>query len=323
MKNKIVVAITAGELSGISGIIILKALQHREIIDIDPIIYGDQYFFNSLIKKYPQFKNIKLNIYDPVNLNIELSSLGRPSIKTGKGAGEYFSAAIKDAIDGKIDAIATAPLDKDNLQKGGFNFTGHTTMLQKLTNSKKVVMMLYGKKLRVALLTIHKPITEISRNITEKSFTEIVEIIHKDMIDRFKIKNPSIAVLGLNPHAGENGKLGKEEQEIFIPTIKKLQKKGINIEGPYPADTYFYKIYKKYDVTLAAYHDQGLIPLKMLHFDDGVNITLGSKVIRTSVDHGTAYDIADSLVASEKSMVNAIKEAYRIASLKSNSHISE
>jgi 4-hydroxythreonine-4-phosphate dehydrogenase len=190
-------------------------------------------------------------------------------------------------------------------------------MLKELTNSKKVVMMLYGEKLKVALLTIHKPIIEVSKNITFDHFIETVKIINSEMIDKFKIKNPSIGVLGLNPHAGENGKLGKEEINIYIPAIKKLKEIGINIEGPYPADTYFYKTYKKFDVTLASYHDQGLIPLKMLHFDDGVNITLGVNIIRTSVDHGTAYDIADTMVASEKSLINAIKEAFRIASEKS------
>ncbi len=191
-------------------------------------------------------------------------------------------------------------------------------MLKKLTNSKKLVMMLYGKKLSVALLTIHCPLKEVSSLITKEHFIDSVKIIEQEFKDKFNIVKPKIAVLGLNPHAGENSKLGREEEEIFIPVINELNKSGSNIEGPFPSDTFFYKKYKEYDLILASYHDQGLIPLKMLHFDDAVNISLGSPIIRTSVDHGTAYDIADTLKANENSLIVAIKEAYRIACLKNN-----
>lgn len=320
MNKKIKIAITSGELSGVSAIIILKALNHPEIKNINPIIYGDRYLLTNLQKKLVKEGKIKhqeLNILDSLNAKFEISQLGKPSVKSGHAAGFYFEEAIKDAMNNDIDAIVTAPLDKDNLQKGGYNFTGHTTMIKELTNSKDAVMMLYGTDLKVALLTIHKPLVEVSSNINKKSIKNIVNIVNNEFKSKFKIESPKIGILGLNPHAGENGKLGKEELIEFLPAIKELKEEGILIEGPYPADTYFHSIYKKYDVTIASYHDQGLIPLKMLHFDDGVNITLGIPIIRTSVDHGTAYDIANNFEkASEMSLISAIKEAYRIAELK-------
>lgn len=319
MGNKKIV-ITAGEMSGVSAMIILKAFQTPEIREIDPIVYGDKYLINNLQKELVKSGKIeyqKLNIIDRLNAKFEISQLGKTSNETGYAAGFYFESAIKDALENKIDAIVTAPLDKDNLQKGGYNFTGHTTMIKKLTNSNDAVMMLYGKYLKVALLTIHNPINEVPSIINKEKIKKIVKIVNSEFRNKFKIENPKIGILGLNPHAGENGKLGIEELESYIPAINELKKEAINIEGPYPADTYFHAIYKKYDVTIASYHDQGLIPLKMLHFDDGVNITLGIPIIRTSVDHGTAYDIANNFEkASEKSLISAIKEAHRIASLK-------
>ncbi len=316
MSNKKIV-ITAGEMSGVSAVIILKAFENQIIREIAPVIYGDRYLIENLQEKLireGKIKYHKLNITDKLNAEFELSQLGNPTAKTGYAAGFYFEEAIKDALNGKIDAIATAPLDKDNLQKGGYDFTGHTTMLKKLTKSDDVVMMLYGKYLKVALLTIHNPVKGVSSIINKEKIIKTVKIVNSEFKNKFKIKNPKIGILGLNPHAGENGKLGTEEIDYYIPAINELKKEGIKIEGPYPADTYFHSIYKKYDVTIASYHDQGLIPLKMLHFDDGVNITLGIPVIRTSVDHGTAYDIADNFdKASEKSLVEAVKEAYRIA----------
>jgi len=320
MNSKKQIAITAGELSGVSAIIILKALDKPEIQEMNPIIYGDKYLLENLQEKLVnegKIKYHKLNIKDPIKTKFEISQLGTPSLESGFAAGAYFKEAIKDALSNNIDAIVTAPLDKDNLQKGGYNFTGHTTMIKELTNSDDAVMMLYGEHLKVALLTIHKPITEVSSYINKKNIKNIVNIVNDEFKNKFKIKKPKIGILGLNPHAGENGKLGKEESMEFLPAIKELRESGIDIEGPYPADTYFHSIYKKYDVTIASYHDQGLIPLKMLHFDDGVNITLGIPVIRTSVDHGTAYDIANNFEkASEMSLISAIREASRIAGLK-------
>ena len=314
------IVITAGDLAGVSGTIILKALSDEQVKEISPVIYGDKYLFQNLQKKLVANGKIKyqeLFIHDSLNAKIETEQLGLPIAKTGNAAGFYFEEAVNDAMNNKIDAIVTAPLDKDNLQRGGFNFTGHTTMIETLTNSDNAVMMLYGKYLKVALLTIHKPIREVADYITKEKIIQVTRIINDELKNKFKIQNPKIGILGLNPHAGENGKLGKEEITEFLPAIKELREEGIDIEGPFPADTYFYKTYKNYDVTIAAYHDQGLIPLKMLHFDDGVNITLGTPVIRTSVDHGTAYDIANNFdKASENSLVSAIKEAYRIAKLK-------
>lgn len=238
--------------------------------------------------------------------------MGNPSSEIGEAAGVYFKAAIDDSLKGDIDAIVTAPLSKEFLIKGGFNYPGHTGMLQKLTNSPSSVMMLYGDKLKVALLTTHLPLSKVSENITSDLIIEITSIVNSSLKNWFGIKNPKIAILGLNPHSGEMGVLGRDEIDNFLPAIEYLKNIGINIDGPFPSDTFFYKKYSNYDVVIAAYHDQGLIPLKMLHFDDGVNITLGTPIIRTSPDHGTAYDIATTFNASENSMKKAILEAYRI-----------
>jgi len=315
MKKKIV--ITAGEMAGISSLIILKAFENQEIRNIDPTVYGDKKLIKSLQKKLITEGKIKyreIKIHDPLKANFEIDILGKPDKNTGYAAGFYFEKAIKDALNKKIDAIVTAPLDKDNLQRGGYNFTGHTTMLRRLTNAKDAVMMLYGKKLKIALLTIHDPLHEVSEKINKETIKNKIRTINYELESKFKINLPKIALLGLNPHAGENGKLGKEELLHYLPAITELRKEGINIEGPFPADTYFYKLYKNYDVTVASYHDQGLIPLKMLHFEDGVNITLGIPIIRTSVDHGTAYDkVSEFEEVSEKSLIAAIKEAYEIS----------
>jgi len=311
--------ITAGDLAGISGTILLKALNNPQIKKINPTIYGDFRFLNDLKSKYIKEFNLndfELPIQDSFNFGFSLDILANPSPITGNAAGKYFEKAINDAIEGKIDAIVTAPLNKDYLQQGGFNFTGHTSMIQHYTKTKDVVMMLYGDKLKVALLTIHIPLKEVANKITIESIINNTVIVNNEMKSLFNIKEPKIALLSLNPHAGENGKLGKEELEIYIPAMNILKEKGIKIEGPFPSDTFFYKNYKNYDVTIASYHDQGLIPLKMLHFDDGVNITLNLPIIRTSVDHGTAYDIAKTFTASENSLVYAILEAYRMSMLK-------
>jgi len=311
------IAITAGDLAGVSGIIILKAINNLQLKDIPLIIYGDQYFFKKLYEKYEiKLKNLnidKVEFKDPIQKKFSLDILGNPSSEIGEAAGVYFKTAINDALIGKIDAIVTAPLSKEYLIKGGFNFAGHTGMLQKLTSSSNSVMMLYGDQLKVALLTTHIPLSKVSQNISIESIKKVVSIVNTHLNGWFGIDKPKIAILGLNPHSGEMGVLGNEEIKIINPSIQILKNSGIDISGPFPSDTFFYKKYREFDVVIAIYHDQGLIPLKMLHFDDGVNITLGTPIIRTSPDHGTAYDIAKTFIASENSMKMAILEAYRIA----------
>lgn len=311
------IAITAGDLAGISGIIILKAINSIDLQDIPFVIYGNRYFFKQLYEKnrrlLPNIDFNKIQFKDSLNRDFSLDILGNPSSEIGEAAGVYFKTAIEDSLKGDIDAIVTAPLSKEFLIKGGFNYPGHTGMLQKLTNSPSSVMMLYGDKLKVALLTTHLPLSKVSENITSDLIIEITSIVNSSLKSWFGIKNPKIAILGLNPHSGEMGVLGRDEIDNFLPAIEHLKNIGINIEGAFPSDTFFYKKYINYDAVIAAYHDQGLIPLKMLHFDDGVNITLGTPIIRTSPDHGTAYDIATTFDASENSMKKAILEAYRIA----------
>jgi len=197
----------------------------------------------------------------------------------------------------------------------GFKYPGHTEILAKFTNTKKYAMMLMGENLKIVLVTMHVSLKEVPEKLDEKKITEKIEITYHSMKKDFKIKEPRIAVLGLNPHAGEAGAFGREEIKIIEPAIKNAKAKKINATGPYPPDTIFHKVVneKSHDAVVCMYHDQGLIPLKLLSFDTGVNVTLGLPFVRTSPDHGTAYDIAGTGKASCNSILSAVKVACRIA----------
>ena len=214
----------------------------------------------------------------------------------------------------KFDAIVTLPINKKILSSKKEKFIGHTEYIAKKCKIKKEVMMLATSKLRVALLTTHHSIKEIPSLITKSKLKKSLEVINNDLKTKFKIKDPKIIVTGLNPHSGENGEFGNEEIKIISPVIKELKKKNFYIDGPVPADTAFVdKNIKKYDVFLAMYHDQGLAPFKALSFGKGVNITLGLPFVRTSVDHGTAYDIVGTKKIDSSSFFEAIKMAIKLS----------
>jgi 4-hydroxythreonine-4-phosphate dehydrogenase len=212
-----------------------------------------------------------------------------------------------------IDAMVTAPISKEHLKKGGYPYPGHTEFLAALSQTRDFRMMMMGPRLKVVLVTIHEPIKKVASLLTTGSILKTIEITDRAMKDWFGIKKPRIAVAALNPHAGESGIFGNEEIKIIIPAIRKAQAKRINVSGPYPADTVFYRAVKgEFNVVIALYHDQGLIPLKLLHFEEAVNITLGLPFIRTSVDHGTAFDIAGKGIADPSSLIAAIKTAVEL-----------
>ncbi|HPD19454.1 MAG TPA: 4-hydroxythreonine-4-phosphate dehydrogenase PdxA, partial [Candidatus Goldiibacteriota bacterium] len=215
----------------------------------------------------------------------------------------------------KIDGIVTAPINKHSLHLAGLKYPGHTEILAKFTNTKQYAMMLMGDKLKIVLVTMHVSLKDVSSKLTVQKIFDKIEITNKSMIRDFKIRKPKIAVLGLNPHAGESGAFGDEEIKIISPAIKKAKNMGIDVMGPYPPDTIFHKIVneKSHDAAVCMYHDQGLIPLKLLSFDTGVNVTLGLPFVRTSPDHGTAYDIAGTGKASCNSILSALKVACEIA----------
>ncbi len=326
MQNKLpVVGITMGDPVGIGPEIIHAALANPVIYEIcRPVIIGDAVILDNA-RKYTgghlkvltvnspdsdSFKYGTINIINVSKLDPNKTLSGKPTPQTGKAMVNYIITATKMALNKDLDAITTCPINKLAMQMSGSEFTGHTELLAKLTNSAKFTMMLAGDKLRVALVTIHKPLKQVPEIISTEKILETIQIVNNALQERFYFKNPVIAVAGLNPHAGENGLFGDEEEKIITPAINKAIDKGINVKGPFPSDTIFYHAMNgDYHAVVCMYHDQGLIPFKLIHFKDGVNITLGLPIIRTSVDHGTAYDIAGSGNADPGSLIAAIKMA--------------
>lgn len=218
-------------------------------------------------------------------------------------------------MSGEIDAIVTAPISKESTHLAGSHFPGHTEMLKELTGADEAVMMFEGGSFRVVLVTIHTALRNVPDLITKESVLSVIKITHRALVDKFRIPQPKIAVCGLNPHAGESGAFGDEEIVHIAPAVSEAREFGVGITGPLPADTLFYYANQgKWDAVVAMYHDQGLIPFKMLSFNVGVNLTLGLPIIRTSPDHGTAFNIAWQGVADPSSMIAAVKVAARLAS---------
>lgn len=250
---------------------------------------------------------------------VQLSSLvpedivwGLPNKATGLAMAHYIEAGVQLAKKGILAGIVTCPISKNSLNDAGYHFPGHTEMLASLTKTSSFAMMMAGSKLRVTLVTIHCPLREVTHRLTTAAVYGMIRTTHQALKIDFAIHNPQIAVAGLNPHNGENGLFGSEEEQVITPAIEKAQSEHIGVSGPYPPDTVFFKAATgAFDAVVCMYHDQGLIPFKLLHFDDGVNITLGLPIVRTSVDHGTAYDIAGKGLASHQSL----KEAIRLAAV--------
>ena len=238
--------------------------------------------------------------------------------KAGQASLDYITTAVNSALKNEIDAIVTAPISKESTHLAGSKYPGHTEMLKDLSGSNQAVMMFEGNKFKVMLVTIHEALSNVPKLISKDRVLSTIKLTHDSLVNLFKIDAPKIVVCGLNPHAGESGAFGNEEIDHIIPAVEEAKELGINIEGPLPADTLFYYAnLGKWDAVVAMYHDQGLIPFKMVSFNDGVNITLGLPIIRTSPDHGTAFDIAWKGVADPSSMIAAIKVAAQFAINKS------
>lgn len=240
---------------------------------------------------------------------------GKPNQETGLAMAHYIESGVELVLNGILDGITTCPIAKISLQQAGYNYPGHTEMLAQLSNSKHFAMMLAGDKLRVTLATIHCPFAEIHHLLNENLILELIRITHRSLKTDFGISRPRLGIAGLNPHAGENGIFGREEIDIIKPAVTAAQQEGIDAQGPFPPDTVFFKAANgQFDCVVCMYHDQGLIPFKLLHFSDGVNVTLGLPIVRTSVDHGTAYDIAGQGIADHQSLAAAVNLAYIISS---------
>jgi 4-phospho-D-threonate 3-dehydrogenase / 4-phospho-D-erythronate 3-dehydrogenase len=326
MKKKI--AITIGDFNGIGPEIVLKSIVSSKIkTSVDPVLIGSFEIFSYYAKKLKlkislrQVESLqeKIKASEIPVINVHAATIknllvGKISPDAGVCAGLAIEKAISLCMENEVSAMVTAPISKEALHYAGYNFPGQTEMLAMLTRSERVTMMLMTKTMRVALATVHIPIKDVSESLFADRIVEKLETVHASLIRDLGIKNPKIAVLGLNPHAGENGAIGGEEKAVILPALVKAKEKNINAVGPFPADGFFATYNpKKFDAILAMYHDQGLIPLKMSGFDDGVNFSAGLKIIRTSPDHGTAFDIAGKGIANPGSMISAIQTAYSIA----------
>ena len=317
------VGISIGDINGIGPEVIIKSLNDsRLLFDFTPVIYGSSkvfsyhkktisikdFFFNSC-NSVSDIKSRKINIINIWKDEIKFD-IGKPTFDSGRLAFESLEAATSDLAKGKIDVLVTSPISKDAMNQFGFKFPGHTEYLADMSGQEDALMLMIASDIRVGLVSSHIPLKDVSKQLTVDKIQYKIKSFAKTLISDFGILRPKIAVLGLNPHSGESGKIGVEEIDTIIPSIEKAKEDGIIAMGPFPADGFFgSNIWKNYDGILAMYHDQGLAPFKALSFHEGVNFTAGLPIVRTSPDHGTAYDIVGQDKASGTSMRNAIYTA--------------
>ena len=313
-NSKPAIAITIGDCNGIGPEIVLKSVSDPSVRRLcSPVLVGPVYAFEFYAKRL----RMQLPSYPIVESSALSMSQIRPgfvSAKAGRAAAQAIETAVQLAEAGIVRAIVTAPVSKHALHRAHVRFPGHTEMLQRLTGAKRVAMMLVSATMRVGLVTIHVPVKRISSLLTRKLLRQRIEVIHKALVQDWRIKKPRIAVLALNPHAGEAGDIGTEDRRIIAPVVLHLASTTMNIKGPFPADAFFARnMPHDFDAVIAMYHDQGLIPLKMSAQGRAVNVSAGLPIVRTSPDHGTAFDIAGKGIADPGSIIEAIKLAVLIA----------
>jgi 4-hydroxythreonine-4-phosphate dehydrogenase len=323
-SDKIIVGISIGDLNGIGIEVILKTFQDKRMLDFcTPVLFGAtkviSYHKKALgietpvhgITAIAQVNHSKINV-----LNIWKEEVAIELGKTTKISGEYAAKSLASAVDhlneNKIDVLLTAPINKENIQSDTFNFPGHTEYLEANLEGKSL-MILMTDELRIGLITGHIPIAKVAESITPELIKSKIETMHESLMKDFGINKPKIAVLSLNPHCGDKGVIGKEDDEIIRPTILEIKETGKLVFGPYAADGFFgSETYKQFDGVLATYHDQGLAPFKALSFGKGVNFTAGLSHIRTSPDHGTGYEIAGKNTANSSSFTEALFTAIQV-----------
>ena len=324
------IGITMGDPAGIGPEIIIKALADYKNRDkFTPIVLGDAGILEetaselgipsplNAISSPEEAKSKSLNV-------ISLSSLGdikkgEMSAAAGHASGTYIEKGVDLALSGLLDAIVTAPICKESFNEGGFPYPGHTEFLAELTGTSDYAMMLMGESLKVVLLTIHCPLMKVAGLLSPEETLRIIRLADRSLKKYFNLEKPALALASLNPHAGEGGLFGEEEERLLLPASRAARSEGIDVTDPLPADTLFFFAAKgKYDAVICPYHDQALIPLKLLHFEEGVNVTLGLPIIRTSPDHGTAFDIAGKGIANPESMKSAVSAAFKMSLQKRN-----
>lgn len=284
------IGITVGDPAGIGPEIALKCAADRTLQSIcELVLYGPTY-----------------------DLALQAFPSGRVSAEAGQAAYDAILEAVADARAGQLDAIATAPINKEAFAAAGLPWKGHTELIAHLTGAPRFAMMFYAEQLRVILATIHIPLAEVARAVTRERLEDVIALA-ADALPRFGLPRAAIAVAGLNPHAGEHGVIGTEDDLVLRPAIEACRGRGIAVDGPFPADTIFLRAMRgEFDVVVACYHDQGLIPVKMAAFGQAVNVTIGLPIIRTSVDHGTAFDIAGRGIADPSSLKEAVRLAAKL-----------
>lgn len=319
-EKRIKIGISIGDINGIGLEVIIKTFSDSRILEFcTPILFGsskvisfhrkvlgiESFNFNP-IKSADEAIHKKVNIVNCWSEDVKID-LGQSTETAGRYSLKSLESATEALFKNKIDALVTAPINKQNIQQAGFQFKGHTQYLTEQFDCKDSLMFLISSNIRVGIVTDHIPLKDVAQFISSEIINSKLLIMNESLKKDFGVDKPRIAVLGLNPHAGDNGLIGKEEEEKIVPAIKKAKEENIMVYGPYSADGFFGSgNYKNFDAILAMYHDQGLIPFKSLSFDEGVNFTAGLPVVRTSPDHGTAYDIAGKNLASEASFRQSI-----------------
>lgn len=334
MRRKLIIGVTMGDPAGIGPEVVVKGIATKKIrMTCIPVVFGSyevirraakRYVKNAKVEKVSSFENFAkhsskktsselINVYPCTSLNYKKIKVGKLNYTSAKLAVDSLICATKMALSKKIDALVTAPLTKKGLFLAGYKFKGHTEFLAKLSHTKNYAMMFVSPDLKVALVTTHLPISEVSRALTPKKVREKIELTNQMLKKAFSIKNPKIAVCGLNPHAGEETLLGEEDRKIILPAIRKAQRKGLKVFGPVPADSVFSPdVSSNFDCIVAMYHDQGIIPLKTKGIGNAVNLTWGLPFIRTSPDHGTAFNIAGKGKANPAGIINAVLLASKL-----------
>lgn len=322
--DKIVVGISIGDINGIGIEVILKTFEDKRMLDFcTPVLFGS----TKVVSYHKKTLNLSTNIHGITNINqinhgkVNLMNIwkeeapikiGTSTEESGSYALKSLSSAVESLKNNKIDVLLTAPINKDNIQSDEFNFPGHTEFLENKLDGKSL-MILLTDELRIGLITGHIPISKIAETISSELIEQKVDTMYTSLKQDFGISKPKIAVLGLNPHCGDKGVIGKEDDEIIRPALTKIKETGKLVYGPYAADGFFgSKTYKQFDGVLAMYHDQGLAPFKALSFGNGVNFTAGLSKIRTSPDHGTGFDIAGKNIANPDSFKEALFTSLRI-----------
>ncbi|MBW1895473.1 MAG: 4-hydroxythreonine-4-phosphate dehydrogenase PdxA [Deltaproteobacteria bacterium] len=327
-----------GDPVGIGPEIVLKALANESIYEAClPLVLGDEAVLGATSRRIgtgleictvnvPEagvFKPGRVDVVGLSSLNKSQLEYGRPTKETARAMVDYIMQGIDWAMEGRIHGLVTCPINKAAMQMAGVTFDGHTELLAHRTKASDYVMMLAGSKLRVALVTIHVPLAQVPGSLTVDGILRTIRLTEQALRTDFGIPEPKVAVAGLNPHGGEQGLFGDEEMRVIQPAIEKARKDGVNVSGPFPPDTVFhFSVKGRWDAVVCMYHDQGLIPFKLVHFSDGVNVTLGLPIVRTSVAHGTAYDIAGTNQADPGSLVSAVEMAAQHAMRRAGSKFS-